>query len=251
MHRIDYNVFKPNDHVTIFVSDQRIEITNNRDYHEVLQNEYLYNLNHQNVTCNCFDTRCYPGVSADDDLYIGINRVVGGTYRPGRGLCRTRISWLYCENRIKRVSDDANELSEMIEDTFVRTIEEQFVKEIMQKPPVDVLSLLINSSIHIEAQTTEEVQTTTTTTTATTVTTTITSPIELTTEEKINEIVNGTIATTLVDQSTTQTNLTQVLDAVDNTTISSVTTDSVYSELSDVMSHSELEALLNETIPLV
>ena len=80
----------------MFISDQRVEMTNNRGYHEILKNPYLFNLNGQNVTCNCFDTRCYAGVLPDDDLYFGINRVIGGTYRPGIGLCKAKISWLQC-----------------------------------------------------------------------------------------------------------------------------------------------------------
>ena len=82
----------------MFVSDQRLEINNNRDYHEIFKNPYLYNLNDQNVSCNCFDTRCYPGVKTDNDLYFGINRVIGGSYRPGVGLCRTKVTWLECKS---------------------------------------------------------------------------------------------------------------------------------------------------------
>jgi hypothetical protein len=89
--------------LTIFVSDERIEITNNRGYHEIFKNPYLFNLNGQNVTCNCFDTRCYPGVQPDDDIYFGINRVVGGTFRPGIGLCNAKISWVQCRADVKSI----------------------------------------------------------------------------------------------------------------------------------------------------
>lgn len=85
----------------MFISDQRIEITNHKGYHEILKNPYLYNLNGQNVTCNCFDTRCYSGVAPDDELYFGINRVVGGTYRPGVGLCNAKMSWLQCKSNFR------------------------------------------------------------------------------------------------------------------------------------------------------
>lgn len=54
------------------------------------------------MTCNCFDTRCYTGVTADFDLYFGINRVIGGTYRPGLGLCGAKISWLKCGGDFKK-----------------------------------------------------------------------------------------------------------------------------------------------------
>jgi hypothetical protein len=90
----------------MFVSDQRLEITNNRGYHEIFKTPYLFNLNNQNVTCNCFDTRCYPGVHADDELYFGINRVIGGTYRPGIGLCQAKITWLQCFTQVKRNESD-------------------------------------------------------------------------------------------------------------------------------------------------
>ncbi len=83
------------------MSDERIEITNNRGYHEIFKNPYLFNLNGQNVTCNCFDTRCYPGVQPDDEIYFGINRVVGGTFRPGIGLCNAKISWIQCKADVR------------------------------------------------------------------------------------------------------------------------------------------------------
>lgn len=102
MYKIEYNLFQSGDEFTLFVSDQRLEISNSksnsgdRAYHEIFKSPYLFNLNSQNVTCNCFDTRCYPGVQPDEELYFGINRVIGGTYRPGIGLCRARITWLQC-----------------------------------------------------------------------------------------------------------------------------------------------------------
>ena len=99
LYKIEYNLFQSYDKLTIFISDQRIEIKNNRGYHEILRNPYLYNLNGQNVTCNCFDTRCYAGVLPDEDLYFGVNRVIGGTYRPGIGLCNAKISWLQCKGK--------------------------------------------------------------------------------------------------------------------------------------------------------
>jgi len=77
LHKIEYGIFSPNDLLTMFVSDQRLEITNNRDYHEIFKNPYLYNLNDQNVSCNCFDTRCYPGAKLKNDVYFGINHVIG------------------------------------------------------------------------------------------------------------------------------------------------------------------------------
>lgn len=106
LYKIEYNLFQNQDEFTLFVSDQRLEITNNRGYHEIFKNPHLFNLNGQNVTCNCFDTRCYPGVHADDELYFGINRVIGGTYRPGIGLCRAKITWLQCLNSVRRNESD-------------------------------------------------------------------------------------------------------------------------------------------------
>lgn len=104
MYKIEYNLFQSNDKVTFFIGDQRIEINNHRGYHQIFKSPYLYNLNGQNVTCNCFDTRCYTGVAADFDVYFGINRVIGGTYRPGLGLCGAKISWLKCGGDFKKIS---------------------------------------------------------------------------------------------------------------------------------------------------
>jgi hypothetical protein len=98
LYKIEYGIFNPNDILTLFVSDGRLEINNNRDFHETYQNQFLYNLNDQNVSCNCFDTRCYPGILPDNDLFVGINRVIGGTYRPGVGLCRAKVTWLECKS---------------------------------------------------------------------------------------------------------------------------------------------------------
>ena len=103
MYKIEYNLFQSYDKLTVFISDQRIELKNNRGYHEILRNPYLYNLNGQNVTCNCFDTRCYAGVLPDEYLFFGINRVIGGTYRPGIGLCNAKISWLQCKGNLKNL----------------------------------------------------------------------------------------------------------------------------------------------------
>lgn len=97
LHRVEYSLFQSGDKVTIFVSDERVEVLNNRDYQEVFRGPYLYNLNDQNVTCNCFDTLCYPSAKPDKEIYLGINRVIGGTFRPGVGLCRAKVSWLQCK----------------------------------------------------------------------------------------------------------------------------------------------------------
>lgn len=101
MHKIEYNLLESYDNLTIFISDERIEIKNSRGFHQIYKNEYLYQLNNQNVTCNCFDTRCYPGVKADNDIYFSINRVIGGSFRPGVGLCQAKISWLQCRANFK------------------------------------------------------------------------------------------------------------------------------------------------------
>jgi hypothetical protein len=38
-------------------SNERIELTNHRSYHQVLQSPYLYALDRQNVTCNWYDEK--------------------------------------------------------------------------------------------------------------------------------------------------------------------------------------------------
>ncbi|CAF0780543.1 unnamed protein product [Rotaria sp. Silwood1] len=95
--RIDYNVIEPYDNITIFVSNERIELTNHRSYHQIVYSPYLYALAKQNVTCNCFDSLCYPGVQPDNDVYFSINRVIGGTYRPGIGVCNAYVNWIQCK----------------------------------------------------------------------------------------------------------------------------------------------------------
>ncbi|CAF1691406.1 unnamed protein product, partial [Adineta ricciae] len=77
--------------------NERVELTNHRSYHQILSNPYLYALARQNVTCNCFDSLCYPGVQPDNDIYFGINRVIGGTYRPGTGVCDANVNWIQCK----------------------------------------------------------------------------------------------------------------------------------------------------------
>ncbi|CAF4058239.1 unnamed protein product, partial [Rotaria magnacalcarata] len=94
---IDYNVIEPHDKITILVSNERIELTNHRSYHRILRSPYLYSLSKQNVTCNCFDSLCYPSVQPDNDIYFGINRVIGGTYRPGIGVCNAYVNWIQCK----------------------------------------------------------------------------------------------------------------------------------------------------------
>lgn len=44
-----------------------------------------------------FDSLCYPGVQPDNDVYFGINRVIGGTYRPGTGVCDANVNWIQCK----------------------------------------------------------------------------------------------------------------------------------------------------------
>jgi hypothetical protein len=53
-----------------------------------LINEYIF---------SSFDSLCYPGVQPDNDIYFGINRVIGGTYRPGTGVCNANINWIQCK----------------------------------------------------------------------------------------------------------------------------------------------------------
>ena len=101
LYKIEYNLIESFDNLTIYISNKRIEIKNRKGFHEIYKNEYLYQLNEQNVTCNCFDTRCYPGVMPDNDIYFSINRVIGGSFRTGVGLCHANISWLHCSKNVK------------------------------------------------------------------------------------------------------------------------------------------------------
>jgi hypothetical protein len=46
-------------------------------YHEIFKNPYLYNLIDQNYKILLLDTRCYPGAKLKNDVYFGINHVIG------------------------------------------------------------------------------------------------------------------------------------------------------------------------------
>ncbi|CAF3547058.1 unnamed protein product [Rotaria socialis] len=186
---IDYNVIEPHDRITILVSNERIELTNHRTYHRILRSPYLYSLSKQNVTCNCFDSLCYPGVQPDNDIYFGINRVIGGTYRPGIGVCNAYVNWIQC----KKI-----EVSPRIK-----------YEPIITTTATSTIELMTTTS------TTEATKTTTTTTTTTITTaakaeeTTINmskEPIDVTTKafEHANEMIMSTellSLTTMIEKS--------------------------------------------------
>ena len=58
---------------------------------------FMYTYFSPTSTFYSFDSLCYPGTQPDNDVYFGINRVIGGTYRPGIGVCDVNINWIQCK----------------------------------------------------------------------------------------------------------------------------------------------------------
>lgn len=79
---------KPNvtgDHMTIYISHERVEVTNYRGYQAVYDSRYLFQLSGRRVAL--------PPSTATD-IWLSMNRVIHGAYRSGTGLCFVAISWV-------------------------------------------------------------------------------------------------------------------------------------------------------------
>ncbi|CAF0707652.1 unnamed protein product [Brachionus calyciflorus] len=217
LYKIEYNLIQSFDKLTFFISDQRIEVTNHRDFHEILKSPYLYNLNGQNVTCNCFDTRCYKGVNPDYDVYFGINRVIGGTYRPGVGLCSAKISWLRCGGEIK--TNSRLVFSDFIDlhSTTDTTNQPETTLEITKTTEsITETSSSTTTTIKTTQSTTES--TTTTTETTSTIESTSTSTSTTTTTTSTSTITPETVETTTTTVATTTTSVSTTNGIVTSTT---------------------------------
>ena len=86
----DNVISKDHKSVTVEVSDERVE-WNVRERRQFIESKFLYTLAGQNTS--------HGGV--DYAVYAGFNRVVGGDYRVGSGLCRAVIT-LYADNGLYR-----------------------------------------------------------------------------------------------------------------------------------------------------
>ncbi|XP_066021920.1 uncharacterized protein [Pocillopora verrucosa] len=73
------------DHMTIYISHERVEVTNYRGYQAVYDSRYLFQLSGQLIG---------RPPSTATDVWLSMNRVISGTYRSGTGLCKVAISWV-------------------------------------------------------------------------------------------------------------------------------------------------------------
>lgn len=73
------------DHITVYISHERVEVTNYRGYQGVYDSRFLFVLNGQPVG---------SPPDAKTDIWLSMNRVIHGTYRSGTGLCKVAISWV-------------------------------------------------------------------------------------------------------------------------------------------------------------
>lgn len=75
------NFIRKGSRVKIDISDERLEYKSGK-YKDFLESRFLYTLNGQDTEYGL----------KDYSVYVGLNRVVAGTYRSGSGLCRATIT---------------------------------------------------------------------------------------------------------------------------------------------------------------
>ena len=73
------------DHMTIYISHERVEVTNYRGYQAVYDSRYLFQLSGQLIG---------TPPSTATDIWLSMNRVISGPHRSGTGLCKVAISWV-------------------------------------------------------------------------------------------------------------------------------------------------------------
>lgn len=78
-------------HITIYISHERVEITNHRGYQAVYDSKYLFVLDGQPIGSSPVR---YRRPRIETDIWLSMNRVISGTYRSGTGLCKVAISWV-------------------------------------------------------------------------------------------------------------------------------------------------------------
>ncbi|KAL9988364.1 hypothetical protein ACROYT_G002801 [Oculina patagonica] len=80
-----------NDHVTYYISHERVEVTNYRGYQAVYDSKYLFVLDGGPIGKSPFP---YPNAKVEYDIWLSMNRVISGSYRSGTGLCKVAITWV-------------------------------------------------------------------------------------------------------------------------------------------------------------
>ena len=77
------------DHVTYYISHERVEVTNYRGYQAVYDSKYLFVLDGGPI-----EHPGYPWAKPETDIWLSMNRVISGSHRAGAGLCKVAISWV-------------------------------------------------------------------------------------------------------------------------------------------------------------
>ena len=70
-------------HVTLYVSDKHVRITNDNGLDETLCHKCLFALNNQ-----------ADAGGSNQDIYLALNRVIQTSQRRGVGVCSARLSWV-------------------------------------------------------------------------------------------------------------------------------------------------------------
>ncbi|KAL9988365.1 hypothetical protein ACROYT_G002802 [Oculina patagonica] len=79
------------DHVTYYISHERVEVTNYRGYQAVYDSRYLFVLDGGPIGKSPFS---YSYAKVETDIWLSMNRVISGSYRSGTGLCKVAITWV-------------------------------------------------------------------------------------------------------------------------------------------------------------
>ena len=73
------------DHMTIYISHERVEVTNYHGYQAVYDSRYLFQLSERLIA---------TPPSTATDIWLSLNRVIRNSYRRGTGLYKVAISWV-------------------------------------------------------------------------------------------------------------------------------------------------------------
>ena len=89
--KVENKVKALSDHVTYYISHERVEVTNYRGYQAVYDSRYLFVLDGGPIGKSTFP---FPFAKVETDIWLSMNRVISGSYRSGTGLCKVAISWV-------------------------------------------------------------------------------------------------------------------------------------------------------------
>lgn len=87
---VEYKQKALSDHVTYYISHERVEVTNHRGYQAVYDSKYLFVLDGRPIGTSPFH---YSNAKIETDIWLSMNRVISGG-RSGTGLCKVAISWV-------------------------------------------------------------------------------------------------------------------------------------------------------------